>query len=112
MKINYIMFKLHFTDADYADDIAILTNTPNQAETLLHSLERVIAGIGLHVNAQKTEYMCYRCIVIYTFMQHHNNTTTKTDLFRLLAVGMCHFLPVYYLGIVFLGRVEGQNITL
>ena len=24
------------TDADYADDIAILANTPNQAETLLH----------------------------------------------------------------------------
>ena len=24
---------------------------------------------------------------------------------------MCHFLPVYHLGIVFLGRVEGQNIT-
>ena len=24
---------------------------------------------------------------------------------------MCHFLPVYYLGIVFLGPVEGQNIT-
>ena len=47
------------TDADYADDIAILANTPNQAETLLHSLERAAAGIGLHVNAQKTEYMCY-----------------------------------------------------
>ncbi len=28
------------TDADYADDIAILANTPNQAETQLHSLER------------------------------------------------------------------------
>ena len=27
------------TEADYADDIAILANTPNQAETLLHSLE-------------------------------------------------------------------------
>ena len=27
------------TDADYADDIALLANTPNQAETLLHSLE-------------------------------------------------------------------------
>ena len=24
---------------------------------------------------------------------------------------MCHFLPVYHLGIVFLGWVEGQNIT-
>ena len=47
------------TDADYTDDIAILANTPNQAETLLHSLERAAAGIGLHVNAHKTEYMCY-----------------------------------------------------
>ena len=47
------------TDADYADDIAILANTPNQAETQLHSLERAAAGIGLHVNAHKTEYMCY-----------------------------------------------------
>ena len=47
------------TDADYAKDIAILANTPTQAETLLHSLERAVAGIGLHVNAHKTEYMCY-----------------------------------------------------
>ena len=47
------------TDADYADDIAILANTPNQAETLLHSLERAAAGIGLYVNAHKTDYMCY-----------------------------------------------------
>ena len=46
-------------DADYTDDIAILANTPNQAETLLHSLERTAAGIGLHVNAHKTEYMCF-----------------------------------------------------
>ena len=47
------------TDAEYADDIALLANTHNQAETLLHSLERAAAGIGLHVNAHKTEYMCY-----------------------------------------------------
>ena len=47
------------TDANYADDIAILVNTPNQAETLLHSLERPAAGISLHVNAHKTEYMRY-----------------------------------------------------
>ena len=36
-----------------------LCSTPNQAETLLHSLERAATGIGLHVNAHKTEYMCY-----------------------------------------------------
>ena len=47
------------TDADYADELALLANTPNQAETLLISLERAAAGIGLHVNAQKTKYMCY-----------------------------------------------------
>ena len=47
------------TDVDYADDIAILANTRNQAETLLHSLERAAAGIGFHVNAHKTEYMCF-----------------------------------------------------
>ena len=47
------------TDADYADDIVLLVNTPNQAETLLHSLERAAACIGFHVNAHKTEYMCY-----------------------------------------------------
>ena len=47
------------TDADYADDTAILANTPNQAETLLYTLERTATGIGLPVNAHKTEYMCY-----------------------------------------------------
>ena len=47
------------TDANYADKIALLAKTPAQAETLLHSLERAAAGIGLHVNAHKTEYMCF-----------------------------------------------------
>ena len=45
------------TDADYADDIALMANTSAQAKTLLYSLERAAAGIGLHVNAHKTEYM-------------------------------------------------------
>ena len=47
------------TDADYAEDIRILANTPIQAETLLHSLDQVPAGIGPHVNTHKTEYMCF-----------------------------------------------------
>ena len=47
------------TDADYSDDIAILANTSDQAETLLHSLEQTDAGISLHVNAHKTEYKCF-----------------------------------------------------
>ena len=47
------------TDADYTEDIALLANTPAQVEPLLYSLERAGTGIGLHVNAHKTEYMCF-----------------------------------------------------
>ena len=47
------------TDANYGDYIALLANTPAQAKTLLHSLEWATAGIGLHVIAHKTEYMCF-----------------------------------------------------
>ena len=46
------------TITDYTDDITLLANTLAQAETLLHILERAAAGMGLHVNAHKTEYMC------------------------------------------------------
>ena len=46
-------------DLDYADDIALLANTPAQAETLLHNLEWTAGSIVLHVNADKTEYMCF-----------------------------------------------------
>ena len=45
--------------ADYADDIALLANTPAQAESWLHSLERAAGGIGLHVSANKTEHMYF-----------------------------------------------------
>ena len=47
------------TEVEYADDIVLLANTPTQGETLLLNLERVAAGIDLHVNAYKTEYMCF-----------------------------------------------------
>ena len=46
-------------DMNYADDIALLANALTQAKTLLHCLERAAAGIGLHVNAHKMEYMCF-----------------------------------------------------
>ena len=42
------------TDTDYADDIALLANTPAQAEAKLHSMKRAAGDIGLHVNIDKT----------------------------------------------------------
>ena len=46
-------------DADYADYIALLVNTPTQAESLLQSLKHAAGGIGLHVNVDKMEYMSF-----------------------------------------------------
>ena len=45
------------TDADYVDNIALITNTPAQTKSLPHSLERAASSINLHVNAHKTEYI-------------------------------------------------------
>ena len=47
------------TDADYEDVRTLLTNTPTQPDTLLHCLEQAAGAIGLHVNADKIEYMCF-----------------------------------------------------
>ena len=49
-------------DADYANDIALLANTPVQAKSLLHNLEWAAGGIGFYLNAEKTEYMCFNQI--------------------------------------------------
>ena len=59
MYLEHRLTKSERMASSYADDIAILANTPDQAETLLHCLERAAAGIGLYVNAHKTEYICY-----------------------------------------------------
>ena len=47
------------TDVNYTDDIVLLTNTPAQDETLLHSLERAAVGTDSRVNTDKTENMCF-----------------------------------------------------
>ena len=44
------------TDADFVDDIVLLANTPAQAESLLHSLERAAAG---HCWRSKGELISY-----------------------------------------------------
>ena len=44
------------TDMDHADDIGLLANTPDQVESLLHSLQLAASSTGVYVN--KTEHMC------------------------------------------------------
>ena len=51
---------------------------------LLHSLERAAAGIGLHVNEHKTEYMCFNQAVDISTL---DGTSLKlVDKFTYLAV--------------------------
>ena len=47
-------------DADCADDIVLLVNSPAQTDSQLHCLERIACGIGLHVNSDKAEYVHVR----------------------------------------------------
>ena len=41
-------------DANYKDDLVLLTNTPAQAKFLLYSLKQAARGIGLYVNSDGT----------------------------------------------------------
>ena len=47
------------TDADYADDLALMANTISDAQSLLHSLEVAAGDVGLYVNAKKTEFISF-----------------------------------------------------
>ena len=68
------------TDAGYVDNIALLSNTPTQAESLLHSLKQAADSIGLHVNADKTEYVHFNKKV-------HISVNGRSDKF--MQVGSC-----------------------
>ena len=68
-------------DVDYADDTALLTNTPTLAETLLQSLERAACSIRLHVNTNDSEYTC--------FNQNGNISTLKGEPLKLMNKFTC-----------------------
>ena len=57
------------TDTDFADDIALLSDTLKEAETLLHHVQTSAKQIGLHINETKTEYMTFNV---------DNNTVLQT----------------------------------
>ena len=58
------------TDADYADDLALLTNTTVQAKSSLFILEQAVSSIGLYVNSDKTDFMGFNQNLIYWKQTH------------------------------------------
>ena len=60
---------LNMTDLDFADDIALLSDTATQAQELLNKVEDAALCVGLHMNAKKTQFMAYNqpsCVSIKT----------------------------------------------
>ena len=60
---------LNITDLDFADDIALLSDTATQAQELLRNVENAALCVGLHMNAKKTQFMTYNqstCVDIQT----------------------------------------------
>jgi len=51
--------EITITDADFADDIALLSDTCEKAQLLLQRVESAAEIIGLHINEKKTEYVVY-----------------------------------------------------
>ena len=47
----------YITDADFADDLELISNYLEQAQLLLSRLEMAAEPIGLHENCKKTEHM-------------------------------------------------------
>ena len=58
------------TDTDFADDIALISQSLEHAQDLLQSLEQASNGVGLYLNETKTKCM-NRCLL-------NNNNPVKT----------------------------------
>ena len=86
------------TDAVYADNVALLANSPAQAESLLHRLEPVGGVIGLHVNADKTEYMCFNHRgdnEISEIMCKLDRYNIQSEIINFLSLNQ--FIPLFYI---------------
>ena len=66
---------LYITDADFADDIALLSDNLTDAQALLSSLESAANCAGLHLNESNTE-----CMPINVRNNHEIRTLLTTSM--------------------------------
>ena len=71
-------------NANYADDPALLVNTPAQVESLLHYLEQAASGIGLYMNSHKPVFFWFRVELEAIVMKGHTTFPKSPRL------GPCH----------------------
>ena len=66
-----VPYTSYYRRVDYADDIALLSDTIEEASKLLHLVESAASEIGLYINAKKTEFISYN---------QHGNITSKSGV--------------------------------
>ena len=49
-------YSIYLSDAYEANELTLLANTPDQAESLLHSMEQAARDIILDVNSDKIQF--------------------------------------------------------
>ena len=111
---SYITFKFPRGDMDTPTSLQFLPISGDRDVSLPLSLEWPVwlSSGGNNCHAAHMSFSSGASLWSGTFpLSHIIIRAHLRDFFRLLAIGMCHFLPVHHLGIAFLGRVEGQNIT-
>ena len=75
---------LHITDADFADDIALLSDNLENAQVLLSSLESAANCTGLHLNEKKTECMPINIQGDFQIRTNSNNVLKRVDDYKYL----------------------------
>ena len=65
----------YLTDTDFADEIALLSNTIEDAQKLLTLVVDTARQIGLNINEEKTEYMTYN-------IQENNHLTANGKVIK------------------------------
>ena len=72
------------SDADYADNIAVLTDYLEDAAKVLHNIEQLAQVIGLYVNSEKIEYMCLNQDASAGIKSLNGGKVKKVDDFKYL----------------------------
>ena len=55
--LSSLLYAVILTDSDFADDLALISESIEQAQLFLLRVEHAAAQIGLHTNETKTKYM-------------------------------------------------------
>ena len=76
------------TDLDFADDIALVSETTDQAQKMLQNVEKATSKVGLYLNAAKTEVMLFNQTTDSNLTSRSGETIKAVKNFKYLGAWM------------------------